>query len=206
MNLVAPKSRQHEDEDDSPRDQQPKHQPAKTNLHGIASKPFPSMSNTNEPSSLPTPASSTFMTSHHPASAELHENSSPLRSPTRSASEYFSAQKVLSSIPSSTKFSPTESYTPMDSPLRPMSSTANRTSSAPGSVCYTLNQHCDLHCPVQSWSFQLPYAPLEMDLQQERTTTYAPGYSDFLSMYSGYASSEPPQECHRNDQCGPGND
>ncbi|KAH7934545.1 hypothetical protein HPB51_029089 [Rhipicephalus microplus] len=191
MNLVAPKSRQHEDEDDSQRDQQPKHQPAKTKLHGIASKPFPSMSNTNEPSSLPTPASSTFMTSHHPASAELHDNSSPLRSPTRSASEYFSAQKVLSSIPSSTKFSPTESYTPMDSPLRPMSSTANRTSSAPGSVCYTLNQHCDLHCPVQSWSFQLPYAPLEMDLQQERTTTYAPGYSDFLSMYSGYASSEP---------------
>ncbi|KAL3200015.1 hypothetical protein MRX96_043648 [Rhipicephalus microplus] len=48
MNLVAPKSRQHEDEDDSQRDQQPKHQPAKTKLHGIASKPFPSMSNTNE--------------------------------------------------------------------------------------------------------------------------------------------------------------
>ncbi|KAL3200014.1 hypothetical protein MRX96_043647 [Rhipicephalus microplus] len=72
-----------------------------------------------------------------------------------------------------------------------MSSTADRTSSAPGSVGYTLNQHCDLHCPLQSWSFQLPYAPLEKDLQQERTTTYAPGYSDFLSMYSGYASSEP---------------
>ncbi|KAL1479777.1 hypothetical protein MTO96_051581 [Rhipicephalus appendiculatus] len=44
---------------------------------------------------------------------------------------------------------------------------------------------------MQSWSFQAPYVPLETDLQQERTTTYAPGYSDFLSMYSGYASSAP---------------
>ncbi|KAH7956528.1 hypothetical protein HPB52_010192 [Rhipicephalus sanguineus] len=184
MMLVCPESRQHEDEAASLRGQQAKHQPAKSEPRAVASKPFPSLYTIKESPSPPT---------------EPYDNGSPPRSPTRSAADYFPAHDVCSAH-TSTQFTPPESHIPTDydsphySPPRPILPTAKRTFSAPSSAGYASSQPCGPYCPAQSWlstSFQAPYVPLETDLQQERTTTYAPGYSEFLSMYSGYASSAP---------------
>ncbi|KAH7957419.1 hypothetical protein HPB52_018741 [Rhipicephalus sanguineus] len=170
----------HEDEAASLRDQQAKHQAAKSEPRHVSSKPFPSLYTIKESPSPPT---------------EPYDNGSPPRSLTRSAADYFPAHDVCSA-PNSTQFTPPESHIPTDydSPHYSPPPTAKRTFSAPSSAGYASSQPCGPYCPAQRWlstSFQAPYVPLETDLQQERTTTYAPGYSEFLSMYSGYASSAP---------------
>ncbi|KAH6933606.1 hypothetical protein HPB50_016794 [Hyalomma asiaticum] len=198
---IASEFRRCDDEATSHRNNRARQQPVKSECRDTA-KPSPKLYTIQEAPSPPTTAATTFMTSQLRASAEPCDNGSPPRCHTRNAADYFPAFDESAAI-NSTQFTPTHSGSPedgnslYDSPLRAAPSTVAQHThppSAPGLTGYASSQPCGPFCPAQRWlsmSFQAPYVPLEPVRQQERTTTYAPGYSDFLSMYSGYASSSP---------------
>ncbi|XP_065303924.1 mucin-17-like isoform X4 [Dermacentor albipictus] len=166
-------------------------QPAKSEPRYTAWPP-PKLYTIEESPRRSTPATSAFMASQLRVSSGPYDNGSPSCCSVRNAADYFMAFDE-SSGPTSTEFSPVRSATPSnhDSPhYSPMPATP----AASGQTSYASTQPCGPYCPAQSWlsmSYQAPYVPLESVPRQERWTTYAPGYSDYLTMYSGYASDAP---------------
>ncbi|XP_065303918.1 uncharacterized protein [Dermacentor albipictus] len=168
-----------------------KTQPAKSERRESA-KPPPKLYTIEESPKRSTTAASVFMTPRFRVLSEPYDNGSPSRCSVRNAADYFIAFEE-SSGPTSTEFSPVRSGT-LSNHDSPHYSPMPATPATSGETSYALTQPCGPYCPAQSWlsmSYQAPYVPLESVPQQERWTTYAPGYSDYLTMYSGYASKAP---------------
>ncbi|KAL1479776.1 hypothetical protein MTO96_051580 [Rhipicephalus appendiculatus] len=110
MMLVAPEQRQHEDKDDSQRDQQRKHQPVKSDPREIAPKPFPSLYTIKE---SPSPPTSAIKESPSPPTFAINESPSPPTSAIKEPPSHpTSAMKESPSPPTSATFAFMTSHLP----------------------------------------------------------------------------------------------
>ncbi|XP_077508232.1 uncharacterized protein LOC144119517 [Amblyomma americanum] len=125
-------------------------------------------------------------------SPELNDSGWFPLSLTKNAADYFSIADEQSGNPSA-PFTPTHSGTP--SPFgSPSRSPASATPSAAGpsdSSAQRGRRHSSPWCPAAPVALQAPYVPIVSVSYKDQPTTYAPGYSDFFTMYSGYASRAP---------------